>query len=70
MRNVKKALMVVAATVVMIGSLAFLNFVREKMEANDRLLDTSATAIEYSAPAPIHADGSSISVPVLPVSAR
>jgi len=70
MRNGKKALLVIAAAMVMIGSLTFLDFVRGKMEANDHLLNTSATASEYSGPAAIRTDGDSISVPVLPISAR
>ena len=51
MRNGKKALVMLAATVLTIISLAILNFVRVKMEANDRL---NSAATEYSAPEAIH----------------
>ena len=51
MRNGKKALLMLTATVLTMVSLAILNFVRVKMEANDRL-NTAAT--EYSAPETTH----------------
>jgi type II secretory pathway pseudopilin PulG len=45
MRKGKKALLIVGAMILTIASLAVLNFVRSKMEANDQSAKTAAARV-------------------------
>jgi hypothetical protein len=48
MRKGKKALLIVAATLLTIATLAVLNFVRSRMEANEQSAESSAARIVSS----------------------